>query len=527
MRRRKCCMKKWFSLILAISMICGLSACGQDTGGVTVGDGTSKLTASAGGLQLPLTEKGEIITWVEGSSIENLNELFVAQTLREVTGINLQLMVFPGATVNDKVKTMIASRELPDVIGAGFKDNEEINDLAIQGAFVSVDDKLSIMPNFKKLFYDDEETNWIFNSYQASDGHLYVVPNYGINREVNHGMMYRKDVFDKHNIKPWTNSEEFYENLKALRSLYPESNPFTVKTGIGLIQDLATGWGITYNGPYYDEAQKVWKYSDVDPQMKNLLDYVRKLYDEKLLDPEFLTLTQASWTSKMTQADKAFVTFDWIGRLDSFPLQAEKTVPGYDLRYGYPIGPKGTLQTLPKVTGGLAVSNNPNHELALQLVDFLLSDAGAEVVSMGLEGVTYTLGEDGKADYIEFPDINPTISELEAKYGMFSSTISKRFDRRCCYYQFSEREQQAQDFAKIENIMEPADPILRFTEAQKEIITEKLPNLKKAADEFFSNYIISDKTGDAAWNAWLQKAEQLGYKEILQVYNDAQKEYDK
>ena len=49
---------------------------------------------------------------------------------------------------------------------------------------------------------------------QSADGKLYMFPTYDINRDVNHGMLYRKDIFDKHGIKMWNSPEEFYNVLK-------------------------------------------------------------------------------------------------------------------------------------------------------------------------------------------------------------------------------------------------------------------------------------------------------------------------
>lgn len=513
-------------LLCAITIISMASCNKQQNANTQHSIGTSDV-GDTGGLKLPLTSKNETITWAVSSSISNLNELFVHQKLKEITGVNVQIDAYPTSTIQEKIKVLAASKKLPDIVGAGFGNNEQINDLAVQGAFASVDNKLDIMPNFKSIFADNPENKWIFTSYQANDGHLYVLPSYDINRDVNHGMLYRKDVFDKHGITPWTNQEEFYQNLKKLKELYPASTPFTSKNQSTLFTHLGTSWGIVANSPYYDEEEKTWKYSDTDPKMKDMLDFLRKLYTEGLIDPEFLTLTQSAWTSKMTQADKAFTTFDWIGRLDSFTEEARKTTPDYDLRYGYPIGPKGTLITLSKVTGGIAVSNNKNTELSLQLADFMLSPAGAKLMTLGEEGVTYTLDENGKANYIEYPDKNPNITDLEQKYGMYVNGMYRRFDRNSNYYIFSEREQEAQDFAQKDNIFEPADPILRFTNEQKEVINDKMPNLRKAASEFFSNYILGSKTGDSAWREWLTKAETMGVSEIVNIYNQSQEEYDK
>ncbi|MCT6985924.1 hypothetical protein M1723_25330, partial [Salmonella enterica subsp. enterica serovar Senftenberg] len=65
---------------------------------------------------------------------------------------------------------------------------------------------------------------------------------------------------------------------------------------------------------------------------------MKKLYNEGLLDPEFMTDTDDSWTAKMTSGNKSFVTYDWIGRLDLFYNQVKDQNPNYDLRYGNPVG---------------------------------------------------------------------------------------------------------------------------------------------------------------------------------------------
>ena len=116
---------------------------------------------------------------------------------------------------------------------------------------------------------------------------------------------------------------------------------------------------------YFDEASKTWKYSDTAPETKEILDFFNKLYNEKLLDPEFLTNTQPAWTQKMTNG-KSFVTYDWIGRLDMFMEQTE--VPGYDLRYANPVGPKQTLVTLSQVDSfGTCIAKGKKAELALKI----------------------------------------------------------------------------------------------------------------------------------------------------------------
>lgn len=520
-------MKRKIAMLMALMMAASLfSGCGEEKD-AGVQSGTAFEVGDTGGLTLPLDDSNTKISMMVVSSKDGINDKLVFQKLREITGLDIEVMAFPNATAGEKLKVLMASKNMPDLMGSGLPTYDEINDLGVQGAFASVNDHLDIMPNFKSIFYDDPQYNWIFKSYQASDGKLYIMPWFDVQRDVNHGMMYRKDIFDKNGLKEWNNTQEFYEAMKKLKQIYPESTPFTSKNKDNLFSQLSISWGISAYGPYYDEDQKVWNYSDTDPQMKDMLDFLRKMYQEGLIDPEFLTLTEAAWTSKMTQPEKAFATFDWIGRLDTFKEQTATTYPDYDLRYANPMGPKGTAITLSKTFAGSVVANNKNTELACKLNDFLLSPAGAQLVTMGVEGETYTMGEDGKADYIGFEEGKKIgIGDLEDKYGLFTEGLYRRFDRRSNYFDFSEREQEAQDKIVKNNKFEPQDPILSFTNEEKEITTDRTAKLRKAAQEFFSNYVLGANTGDQAWAQWCEKAKSLGCEDVVKVYNDAQKRFD-
>lgn len=522
-------MKKFWAVTMAMAIFAAvLTGCGQGTGTESTGDIDVATLGDLGGLELPLDDSNTKITWLVASSVDGLNDKYALQALREITGVNVQLEVYPLSTINDKVKVLFASKNLPNIIGQGISTLNEMNDYGTQGALAAVDDYLDVMPNFKKIFKDDPENNWVFKSYQASDGKLYAFYGYDINRDINHGTLYRKDIFDQNGIEMWNSPEEFYQAMKKLKEIYPDSYPFTSKYGDALFGKLATSWGIDItNAAYYNEEESTWKSSITSPEYKDELDYLKKLYDEGLIDPEFLTLTEAQWTSRMTQPNVSFVTWDWIGRLDLFKSQTEDSVPDYDLRYGNPIGPKQTIVTLPKVFFPITIAKSKNTELACKLVDFFYSDAGRAFVSMGVPGVTYNLNDEGYADYVGFESGQKLeITDLEEKYGLYIEGMYRGFDRRSSYFQFSEKEQEAQEYFTQEGRMEPEDPVPLFTEEEQNEITKYQTDLMTACTEFSTNYILSDKTGDAAWDEWVTKADGLGCSRIVEIYNEAQKRYE-
>lgn len=525
-------------LVLAMSLAASIVAgCGGKTGEVKQpaagGAADPKPNAAAanygdtGGIKLPIVDTPTTLTWMLVSDNPNLADSMVVKEIEKRTGIKLDIQAYSSQTFKDKLKVVVASGKLPDIFHG--QTQAEINKMGGQGALTPINSYLNQLPNFKKLYVDTADNNWVMKSWSDEKNNMYSWPIYGLNRDVNHGFLYRKDIFDKINIKEWTNTDEFYAALKQLKAAYPQSYPYASKTKENIFRDWAYGWGIGGSGSpaYYDEKAKTWKLAFTSPEFKNMIDFMKKLYDEGLMDPEFVTDTDASWTAKMTTNNKSFVTFDWIGRLDAFANQVKSQIPEYNLRYGNPVGPTGNIRSLPKISNfGIVVPNGKNKEIALKLLDYLTSPSGSSLVTMGIEGQTFTL-TDGKPVYPELKDVaNVDIKALESKYGMWLEGMYLRPDKRSVYYKFTEKEQEAQDKILKAKKFEAADPELKFTDEETKTLAELRVAIDKAANEFSTKYVMKKEFGEAQWTEWLQTAEKLGSKKFIDAYNAAQKRYD-
>jgi len=537
--------KKLMTIVLALTLVASmLAACsgngnsGGNSGGVAPAQSPSPSSAGGndggeaanpygdtGGLTLPLVDKPTTLTWMLVS--ENpVNDKMIVKEIEKRTGIKLDIQNYSSATYQDKLRMTLASGKLPDIFH-GLKP-AELKKIGQQNAVVAINDYADMLPNFKKLYIDENPS--VIASHGDQNGKLYSWPIYNMNRDVNHGMMFRKDIFDKHGISEWTNTDEFYDALKKLKEQYPDSYPMASKTKEYIFRDLAYGWGLgsaSYPA-YYDESEKLWKFASTQPEHKEMLDFLKKLYDEKLLDPEFLTDTPDSWTSKMTTG-KSFVTWDWIGRLDLFYNQISAENPDYDMRYANPIGPTSNIRSLAKIDTnfGITVANNKNKEAALKLLDYLTSPSGAALVTLGVEGETFNFDENGKPVYPELADVPLVdIKVLEDRYGLWLEGMYLAPDRRSVYYNFSEKEQEAQDKIVSANKFEPMDPELNLTDEEIAIVAEYQVAMEKAANEFNAKYVLNKAYGEKEWTEWLKTAEKLGESKYMEVYNAAQKRLD-
>lgn len=480
----------------------------------------------AGGLEFPFVDKVTTISFMVPTEVLDLSNKPIFKELEKRTNIKLDIQGVATASYADKVKIVLASGKLPDIMD-GVPLAERIS-LGSQGALVAINQYADMLPNFKKLYMEEEA--WVMKSYTDDKGDLYTWPVYGINRAVNHGFLFRKDILDANGIKEWTNTEEFYQALTALKQKYPDSIPYVSKTGVAIFGSWAFGWGIgSAQWPcYYEEGTKSWKLATTTTEYKDMIDFMKKLYNEGLLDAEFLTDTQASWTAKLT-TDKSFVTWDWIGRLDMLYDQVKDQMPDYNLRYANPIGPVAKIKSLPKADDyGICIANNPNKEAALKVLDYFTSPSGATLITMGIEGVNFTMDPaTNKPVYPELSTVDKIdINVLTDKFGCWLEGMYLRPDKRSVYYSFTEKEQDAQDKMVNNGKLETSDPILKYTDEETAVRGEVMVNINTAGEEFTSKYITDKSYGDAQWAEWLTKADKLGVQKLLDVQNAAQKRYD-
>jgi len=538
--------KMFVVLILVFTLLASMTSCGDNTASSGQQADTQQTTVKAatpeqataeqtitedygdtGGLKLPIVDEPVTLTINVQTDYTNLSDSFVAKEVLKRTGIKLDIQEWPSTNTafTEKLKITLASGKLPDILY--LANRVDVNQLGMQGAFVPINKYSNDLPNFKQIFIDNKENSWVMKSYSADDNNLYWWPAYEWQRDVNHGFLYRKDIFDKNGIKEWETTEEFYQALKKLKELYPDSIPYSSKNKEAIFSDLAYGWGLR-TPVYFDESAKLWKVAATQPEYMDMIDFIKKLYDEGLLDPEFLTDTQAGWTAKMTEKEKSFVTYDWIGRLEMFYAQVKDQIPEYDLRYANPIGPVANIRRLNKVDNsiGFAVANNPNKEAALKFLDYATSPSGSKLLTMGVEGITYTKDASGKITYPEITGKAVGIKDLEEKYGIFMMGVYTRVDKESVYFSYTDREKEAQDKMINNNKIEQSDPILKFTREEQDIITEVQTSLDKSAKEFSSKYVLDKSYGQKEWNEWLSTAEKLGAKKLEEAYNNAQKRYE-
>jgi len=422
--------KRLLAFISAAVMALSLTAC-------TKGGSDAETDAGEipeGKVFAPGTELDMVISsHASWSYNENWN---VWQYMKEATGATLNISAIPSGDLATKLPLMMATpNELPDLMHTWAKD--QVAKYSSSGAYLSMDDNMDKMPNYQAFLdnLDPIEREELLRQRMCGDGKTYSALSYGTQRvTASRAWIYRKDIFEKHNLAVPTTYDELYEVCKKLKELYPESYPFCTRNGITIFDMAGPSWKNDMSfAQYYDYDTNEWKYGAQQPEMKEMVEFFRKLVAEGLTAPNY-QLDAKEWEEFMS-TDRGFITFDYVVRVDFFNVPNRQVNPDYTLSVMAPPIPniEGGSAKISKVNldfGGYVVCNNGDEkgqENAFKFIDWMYTPEAVELLSWGKEGETYEV-VDGKKQFILKDGEEVQTTYGFATYGTYQNIEQDAFE---------------------------------------------------------------------------------------------------
>ncbi|WP_342438978.1 extracellular solute-binding protein [Paenibacillus sp. FSL L8-0436] len=328
----------------------------------------------------------------------------VAAELEKQTRTKIHFEWVPNASYADKFNITLASGKLPTIIYVGDVKASSFVNAAKSGAFWEVGPYLKDYPNLS-------QANPVILKNSAIDG-----KNYGIYRGRvlgRNGMVFRKDWLEKVGLQTPQTVDDFYNMLKAFKEKDPDGNGKEDTYGMVLVKwsgqwasgfDTIKLWFGTPNKWGVQDGKLVPEHEY--PEYLEALKFMKKLYDEKLINSDFAVMDSAKWTDPIVN-NKAGVIVDVVdtgARVDD-KIHAALEKEGKDeadKHYvdvsGGVTGTDGKLHTLPTsgFSGVLAIpKSSVKSEAELKRVlAFLDQTNNPEIQTMlgfGLEGTHYTM----------------------------------------------------------------------------------------------------------------------------------------
>lgn len=501
-------MKKILSLVLVFAMVATLFAgCGGKKQEATnIKDVLSNVDLNA---EKPWDGYTVKMAFYSNYNIDANAWLF--QKIKEDTGITIEPICYTSSVYFEKLGGWIATNQLPDLFTSGNLKKSEIDMYGEQAALVNLNDPdvLQLIPSFKKIFVDDATNYARYSQYFTESGAMYCIPVYDMSRDVNHCLMYREDVFEKLNIKPWTDTAGFLDALRKIKKAYPDSYPFTGSDFFQMMGRLGYSFDTNSLGFAYDYDTNQWYSGVTSPEFRELVNLVQTMYKEGLMDPDIFTNTSAEVDAMMLN-NKSFVTHNWIGRMAVENPAGQKSVdPNFHIIPGNAIGNGKYIEMQAfDGQGGLHVANNPNQGAALAVVEWLFSDRGSYIASVGVEGDNFVKDADGN---ITYPAIEATKAEgeivtyqdLTETYGMWIDGYYVRTSKDAIYYNYTPEEEAAQKLGQQAGYFKDAPPMrvpssetFRWIDAEDAYV--------KDYQSFVTDYITKGY-GDAEWNNFVNE----------------------
>lgn len=222
-------------------------------------------------------------TWSEppisnGEGIKLINERF---------NVDYQPQFVPESDYNEKLSAVMASGDLPDMIGFRSQGPTQLNfyKWAEQGAFLPLDDYVDDLPTWELVPDFVKEA-------MVVDGKIYGLPTYY--SLANLSPIIRKDWLDNLGLDIPTNYEELKEVALAFTHDDPDGNGKDDTYGMVMSEGIKPDFSL---GAYWSD---VWYHKNDEGQYipglisdarKELIEFLHDLYQEGAITREFTLLT--------------------------------------------------------------------------------------------------------------------------------------------------------------------------------------------------------------------------------------------
>ena len=395
--------------------------------------------------------EGVEVDWWFSSNYALNSDMYLFKKLEEVIGCKINVTCFDGETYRVKVNTALQTNQLPDMC-AMVVEYPVFNVYGDQGAFVNLLDPavMNRMPNLANKVLNNPACAELLEFYKSEAGGLYSMPRYDCERTVNFGWMYREDIFTKHNIEMWHDTESFIAVLRQLKQLYPESYPMGGASMESVFNRVCNNYGFNSTVLAYDWDAKNWYLGATDEGFYEMMSMFQLLWNEGLMDPDVFS----NGTNHMDEGvfnNTNFVFNSWIGRMSVENTYA-KTSPdqvdeGFHMAYAPHIGNgKGDQLAKLGITGTVINAQSDAAEACMAIYNYLYGDEGIAVMTMGEEGVTFDT-VDGERVYKNTNGsvmLNPTIQTLEEQYGLWNGSSYVMASKESPYFTYTPEEAEAQ-----------------------------------------------------------------------------------
>ena len=468
------------------------------------------------------------------------NDILVWQEYEKMTGIKMEWEEVTSELAA-KRSLALASGEYPDIFYRANVSDAEIIKYGAEGVFLSLGDLIDkYAPNYKKFLNENPDAK---KGITMADGNMYSLLYYmdvDANR-ITPKLFFNQEWLNRVGKSIPTTTEEFYALLKAFKDGDGNGNgkddeiPWAAQNLEFIVNSLYGAWGLRNRGashPYVDMDEQTGKlrFIPIQNEYKEMLQYLNKLYTEKLVDQEIFTMNIAQLVAKGEQ-DLVGV-FSHTNNQQIGSTASPKFVGQTEALEG-PNGHKLAMR-LSNVAhkGAFLITDKCKYpEAAMRWVDYFYSMEGGYFLFLGVEGVSYEKKADGTYDFYdkivkEIP-AGSTYDQVISAYvpiaGLNNPTIGKR-------EYFRGAVMNPVGIGTAENLAPyvPKEIWAPFNYSLQDMdrLAALEGDIKSYIDQMQAQF-IQGKASFADWDKYVSEIKKMGLEEYMEIYNIGYENYKK
>jgi len=435
--------KKILAPILAIILCMGiLAGCEQKPAETTKPTETTKPAETQSSETTP-SETEPLAYSFEGKTLDvyaghsaNMDGTDLNRFIEDTLGIDILWKVAPS---DGGIQALLTERVTPSLFYTGSGTNANTTTYGRYGAYVNLWDYQDLMPNFFALFNDESDPAMVAykQSYMPSEDELYAAPVFLGGDVQRYAWMYREDIFEANNLEVPTDWDSFLAVCRKLKEIYPDSYPVTMRSNstnvLYSMAELAQQFGVNYSGgAARDPYTETYYDPGITDEYRNMIRCWRQLIDEGLMDVACLGYDTARWQESFTNGS-SFITYDKAFQLSNLEPAGQQLNPDFSLNWFNNVCffedadnsvPFQCHDSGVQNYSWIVTSKCADVELALRYLDWLYTDEGRDLMSWGIEGVSYKVDADGNKTYIEGFDTTYMARYQESGLIDFNATLS-------------------------------------------------------------------------------------------------------
>jgi ABC-type sugar transport system, periplasmic component len=414
-------MKKILSLVLSLALLLGLMA------PAAIAEARPKLTV--GVMQTPF--------------IADYETNYFTKYIEDLVGVDLEFVLYPSDPPGEKVLLTLSTNDvqsLPDIfLSIMMSSNNTIFGPSYASAWY---DSGMIIPlndliekygeNTKKAIDLANEYGYNIRSWIGSpDGNIYSLPSFSasLTNSYPHKLWINQGWLDKLELEMPTTTEEFRTVLRAFKEKDPNGNgindeiPFS-----GAKQLMYYGYDFLINAFIYNHSsmsrmyveEGTVKFAPTTNEWREAMKYLRELNDEGLFYAGTFTQDTTTIQQMATNENDILGVFEGLGHDVVVVTDNQDIIDRYNSMPAL-IGPEGnhfvTWNAPSTRPSGVITANCKDPELAMKVLDAMMSWDAAVITRYGEKGVNWDMADEGTLGYYGIPAIMKILENTWAAAG--------------------------------------------------------------------------------------------------------------